>query len=260
MPRIGAYYAIHYGEEYLEHSIRSIYGAVHMIGIFYTDLPSHGHRDTPYKNPDTREGVRAAIRRAGDPEGKVFVQKGAWAHEFQHRDWAAQYMKKRGAELILVVDSDEIWEPGILPKILDAAWHMEAMLFRVNFLHFWRSFNWVCRDQMMPVRILKAMWGPEDYIHMRSPVYHFGYAQRPEMVRYKASIHGHRSEWRDQWFEEKFLAFTCTDLNPYSESKNGWVGDVHPTAKDLWFPEPCDKGMLPALMRSHPYWNVELIT
>jgi len=250
MPRVGAYYAVHYGEEYLEHSIRSIYGAVDMIGVFYSHVPSHGHRDTPYQNPDSWEGVRAAIQRAGDPESKIFVQRGAWVHEFQHRDWAVQYMKKRGAELILVVDSDEIWEPSVLPKVLDVAWRNEAMLFRVNFVHFWRSFDWVCRDQMMPVRIQKAMWGPENYIQMASPVYHFGYAQRPEMVRYKASIHGHRSEWRPEWFKEKFLAW---------RPGNG-IGDVHPTAKDLWFPEPWDRIMLPALMQSHPYWDMELIT
>lgn len=252
-PRIGAYYAIHYGADYLEHSIRSIYDAVDMIGVYYAILPSHGHRDTPYENPDSLEAVLEAIRCAGDPERKLSFQWGRWASEWQHRDFAVGNMMLRGAKLVLVVDSDEVWAPEVLPGVLREAWEANAVLFRLPFLHFWRSFGWVCRDQMMPIRIQKAQKGREAYLNMAEPVYHFGYAQRPEIVRYKASIHGHRGEWRNGWFEEKFMAWS-----PYPPNGTR-VGDVHPTAGGIWYPERFDRELLPALMRSHPYWGKELI-
>ena len=259
-PVVGAYYAIHYGADYLEHSIRSIYDAVDMIGIFYTALPSHGFRGTALANPDSWEDLEEAIWRAGDPEGKVRIEHGDWRTEGEHRNCAVDAMFGRGAEIVLIVDSDEVWDHASLDEAICKMQMLGVNQARVNFLHLWRSFNWVCRCEMMPIRLQNAPVGTEGYIRMSQPVYHFGYAQRPELVRYKATIHGHKAEWRKGWFEEKFLAFTCTQMNAYADdAENGWVGDVHPTAKDIWWPEEWDKNKLPAIMRSHPYWHREII-
>lgn len=249
MPRVNAYYAIHYGVDYLEYSIRSIYNAVDWIGIFYARLPSHGYRDPTLKNPDSEDEVRAVIRRAGDPQSKVVWLPGQWFSEGQHRDHAFMVTKSWGADLVLVVDSDEVWDPAVLPEVLVEAARMDAEHIRLPFIHFWRSFSWVCRDEMMPIRIQKAVRGQDGYLRPPTPVYHFGYAQRPDIVKYKAAIHGHRGEWRNGWFGEKFLAW----------SPAAQVGDVHPTCEDIWYPERFDKEQLPDLMRDHPYWNEELI-
>jgi len=87
---------------------------------------------------------------------------------------------------------------------------------------------------------------------MGKPIYHFGYAQRPELVRYKMPIHGHRAEFRqppDQWWEEKFVAWRPGNA----------VEDVHPVCAGIWTPRPFDKSELPQLMGEHPYWDVEII-
>jgi len=255
MPRIGAYYAIHYGADYLEHSIRSIYDYADLIGIFYTALPSHGHRDPTLRNPDSREALQAALVRAHDPQAKVHWYDGNWFSESQHRNHAIQVMQSLGAEIVLMVDSDEIWDGQALEEAL--AWattEIDASRLCVNFVHFWRSFGWVCRDEMMPARlIMRNEMGRDKFIRLSTPVLHFGYAQRPEMVRYKATIHGHRGEWRSGWFDGKFLAWS-----PYP-ADGARVGDVHPTCGGIWYPDRFDREKLPGFMRSHAYWDMELI-
>lgn len=252
-PIVGAYYAIHYGTDYLEHSIRSVYPVVDMIGIFYAPLPSHGYRRTPLANPDSWEDLEEAIWRAGDPQRKIRIEHGGWKTEAEHRNHAVKMMLGSGANIVLIVDSDEVWDEGALEEAICKFQALGANLARVNFLHFWRSFDWVCRCEMMPIRLQNAPVGTEGYIRMSQPVYHFGYASRPAMVRYKASIHGHRAEWRNGWFEEKFMAWS-----PYPP--DGFrVGDVHPTAGGIWYPRRFDKEQLPIIMRSHRYWNKEII-
>lgn len=248
-PVVGAYYAIHYGKEYLEHSIRSIYPLVDMIGIFYAPLPSHGYRGTALANPDSWKDLAEAIWRAGDPQGKVTIEHGDWRTEGQHRNYAVDAIFGRGAEIVLIVDGDEVWDEAALEEAICKFQILDANLARVNFLHFWRSFDWVCHCVMMPIRLQNAPVGTEGYIRMAQPVYHFGYASRPALVRYKASIHGHRDEWRNGWFDEKFMAW----------SPESPVEDVYPAGVGIWNPQRFNKEELPAIMRSHPYWHRGII-
>ena len=249
MKRI-AYYALHYGKEYLAWSIRSIQDAVDEIHVLYSDRPSFGY-NTSLTCPDTEEELKKeAYRFLQKP---LFWHQGHWNGEGVHRNEILKIAKERSVDQILTVDADELWAPEAVKEALEISAKRHERTVLVRFIHFWRSLGWVCKDPCMPVRIINlngdGLWylSPQEY-----PVLHFGYAQDPTLVRYKESIHGHKGEWRAMWFENKFLVWT-----PRNE-----IGDVHPTNVNFWTPEAVDTQtgiLIGKLLYDHPYLNKKLI-
>lgn len=252
-----AYYALHYGKEYLAHSIRSVQDAVDEVHVLYTPQPSFGHF-TSAKNPDSRDELRAeADRFAKKP---VVWHDGNWWAEAVHREAIISIAAKRGANIVVAVDADEVWDTDTLRASL--SWVEDhpkpgVSRYRAWFIHFWRSFRHVCRDPAMPERVLdlrvgSGITGSVDYLPrevQQKPVFHFGYAQSEALMRYKWQIHGHQNELRPGWVD-KFV---------------GWqpgVDDVHPTNERFWNPEPVDPATaadVERLLGDHPHRGVELI-
>lgn len=239
--KIIASYIIHYGREWLNWSMRSVESFVDDIFVFYTPKPSHGHATT-LECPDSREELFSIAARFS-----ARWYDGTYAHEGEHRDFAIKTCMAAGADMVLVVDADEVWDPDILAQVLVAAWDSSAHTIRVHASHFWRSVNWICHDEAMPARVIKREGVGEGYVGRQPGFWHFGYAQSPELIQYKMSIHGHKNELRPGWFENKFLAW-----------KPG-MGDVHPTNVDFWNPEPFDRTELFGLIGDHPYYKDGII-
>jgi hypothetical protein len=107
---------------------------------------------------------------------------------------------------------------------------------------------------MMPVRIIHPnrparINGKDAPVHyLNGSVFHFGYARSIEDIRYKISCHGHKSEWRNDWFDNKYCKWPASGNN-----------DLHPTCRDTWNAQPYDKMLLPEFMRSHPYFSLDVI-
>jgi len=246
-----AYYALHYGKEYLAWSIRSVQDSVDEIHVLYTDVPSYGHT-TPMPCPDTEAELHEEAEQFLNKP--LFWHRGRWPNETEHRNAILPIARERGADLILVVDADELWDPTTLREAVEEVRGRTEDIIRVNFIHFWRSWYWVCKDPCMPTRFVRPGGERKDgYIrHMCNPVFHFGYAQKPETILYKQEIHGHKAEWRKGWYENTFLAW-----------KPGMT-DVHPTCeKDFWHPETITPPMLHALgtiAGDHPYTKLEPIS
>jgi len=241
-----AYYALHYGKEYLAWSIRSIQDAVEQIHIFYTPEPSYGH-GRGARCPDTEAELQEQAHRfAAVP---ILWHRGRWGSEGAHR--SAIYQHATGATQCLVVDADEVWLPGAAKAALDAAQGSGAHHFGVPFVHFWRSFHWVCRDHWMPIRVLnfeRRNRSPE-FLHHSTPVCHFGYAQSVALTEYKWSCHGHQDELRAGWLER------------FKSWMPGTVGftDVHPTTHNIWTPEPFEVKTLDSVLSDHPNRHLERI-
>lgn len=246
-----AAYALHYGKEYLAWSVRSIDNVVDEIVCFYTPSPSFGH-GTTMQCPDTEEElIREVGRFATKP---IHWRKGTWHGEGRHRDELLDFCKERDADIALIVDADEVWDQTTALEAVAKAAASEGRYrnVRVNFIHFWRSLGWVCRDAMCPVRAidLHAPIGAGDvYLGNQFPVLHFGYAQSEALMRYKWSCHGHQPELRDGWLEK------------FSNWKPG-TGDVHPTCLGIWNPEPVTQELALATQRlldGHPYREFDII-
>lgn len=240
-----AYYALHYGSDYLGWSIRSIYDHVDQIHILYTDKPSHGH-SSPLPNPDSREKLKKSSLTFGDPGNKIKWHEGHWGWEGQQRDTIFEIAKREGADTVLVVDADEIWPEDVIKKALEEG---DASPVRNNLIRmhtFWRSFSWTCTDEMMPVRLIYPN-KPVGVKYLSGRVLHFGYARSVEDVQYKISCHGHKGEWRSEWFD-RYRTWPASGNN-----------DLHPTCRDTWNAQPYDKTQLPEYMKSHPYYDKEVI-
>lgn len=238
-----AYYAIHYGAEWLYWSMRSIKDFVDDIVVVYSEAPSHGH-GTNATCPDDREVLKHIAGRFD--ANWVDITGSRW--EGHHRDEAVSICAGMGADTILVVDHDEIWEPEHLRKSLEFVRQSPHRNFLVPFQHYWRSVGWVCHDEAMPVRFHRPEGEGNAYVPREyGKVHHYGYAQTSSLIEYKWRIHGHFDELRPDWYEKTFLL---------------WIpgmGDVHPTNVDFWTPEKFDRQKLELLIGDHPFYKMDII-
>lgn len=249
--KIVAFTALHYGIEYLDAAIRSVAPFVHEWHFAYSPVGSHGLR-VPIQCPETGQQLRAAAEQAFSRSAlqhnftyNWYTEN--WYSEGQQRDSIQRHAPD--ADLIIVVDSDEVWAPEAIADALRVGAAQQTRDGLVPFWHFWRSFGWMCSDAQRPVRLIRPHAPAGLTYHNLPPVYHFGYAQRPEIVRYKIRIHGHRNEWRRDWLQ-RFEAWT----------PDGPHEDLHPVVYDLWTARPFAREQMPDILREHPYYERGLIT
>lgn len=239
--KVLAYYPLHYGMEYLDASIRSVAPYVDKIIILYAAQPSFGHHtDTPCPEPEWV--LRAIAEGASD---KVQWVQTSGTSEGNHRDQVMPYAE--GYDLLLAVDADEVWMGAALEDCLWFAYHGTAHRYNIEgFVNFWKSFNYICTDGFTPARIFNLNCHNQEEENLPGRVYHFGYAQRREIIAYKMCIHGHR-DIRPEWLD--------IYLNWTPESRL-----LHPASRDIWVQaEPFDKTTLPDILKTHPNYNKEII-
>jgi len=246
---IAASYIIHYGAEWLKWSIRSVVNHVDEVHLFYTPFPSHGH-STTMTCPESKKDIQLSVAEIFASYGNVFWHDcpDRFPHEGYHRTYAIEQCKLRGAEVVVVVDADELWPVDVLVDSLEIVKQGDKRSYRIGMCHFWRSLKWVCDDPAMPTRFIKPSISNMSEEYLSGKVFHMGYAQSPSIIRYKQEIHGHKAEWRKGWFENKFMA--------------NFKEDIHPTCENFWIARPVEqktKDELFKLCGDHPYWDLEII-
>lgn len=242
------YVALHYGKDYLEYALRSVYDQLDHIFILYTHKPSHGY-DTRLTCPDT-EAELMDICREVDVDNKISWRVGNWHQENHQRNYAMDLAKSYGADILVLVDFDEIWKANDLRDLIKETYDKKAEKCLCWMKHLWRSFDWICEDAMRQERLYYLGRDKQNLIYAPQPepqIYHFGYARKPIDIEYKISIHGHKSQIFNNWYASKFLQY------PFP------LDDAHPTKDANWCPTPFNKSLLPELMREHPYYNLPII-
>lgn len=255
LPKVVGYCCLHYGLPYLEWSIRSV---IDHVDEFYCLYSPHGsHNGNPGILPpiDSEADLLAAAHRGAG--NKLVWVKGEWTHEGQQRDSINQYAPD--ADVILVVDSDEVWGEGVAYGILHSPsfLSLDVREWRIPIIHYWRSFyKCVLHDPAFPIRVIvpkrsgnSATYEPYPNDGYTFAINHFGYALPPEYIAYKwGGIHGHQAELRRDvdWFADKFMANAQTDC--------------HPVGSEYWNPERIDPmDYMPRFMMQHPYFFKQVI-
>jgi len=243
--KTAAFTALHYGMDYLEYAIRSVAPFVDEWLFAYSPVGSHGYK-TSVPCPETEAQLKASALRG--LEGLPYQWWTAdWPHEGYQRDSVYSHTD---ADLIIVVDADEVWQTGAVEAAIEHGEQMTVKHGRVPFVHFWRSFNYICKDGSWPIRLLRPALPVGDYYAGVDPVLHFGYAQPETIQVYKWFIHGHKGELRLGWHDRKYKYWTPQD---------GPHHDLHPTNTGFWNTESYDRGGLPELMYGHPFYDMEII-
>lgn len=240
MTKIAAYTALRYGKPYLADAIRSVIDAVDEYVVLYARVPSHGTNSMALC-PDTEEELmHIASRAAGN---KLTWVSGYWQRENEQRDSATQFTD---ADLLLVLDSDELWRSDQLEALIRSTADGKDRYYRARGIHYWRSFHRaVLHDPASPIRAANLR-NPDGTQMLDVWFNHMGYSQPASYIWYKMQIHGHRADWRAEWYTERFLANAQQDC--------------HPCGSEWWNIEPIDPwAYLPAYMRQHPFANMEVI-
>lgn len=242
--KVVAYTALHYGRDYLEYAIKSVIADVDEFIILYSSHGSHSIMiDEPC--PETRSELYAiAENAAGD---KLKWIDGDWFQEHQQRESIYQYTD---ADMIFIVDSDEVYAPGLAKHLVKLAPYLTKRFLRVPFYHYWRSLKKVIKyDPAFPERVILPYLQSGETTFQIPPwlgddfrVHHFGYAQNSEIVRYKMKIHGHLGQFKPGWFENTFMTNAQKDC--------------HPVGSEYWNPQTCE---VPEFMQSHKYAGLDLI-
>jgi hypothetical protein len=241
--KIVGFTALHYGKCYLNHAIRSIIDEIDSYDVLYSPVGSHGHQsDLPC--PDSREALyEIASNAAGD---KLRWFDGLWAHEGQQRDSIFQIVPD--ADVIVVLDSDEVWLPGLLNDAIEHGRRENVRNVLIPLRHYWRSFyKAFTHDPAAPVRLIfpKVKEGTTTFTTSDESyrLQHFGYAIRSDLMRYKLTTHGHKAELKPNWFDEVFMTNRQTDC--------------HPVGSDYWL--VTEDVTPPEFMLDHPYAHLDLI-
>lgn len=243
--KIIAYTALLYGKEFFHSAIRSVIDSVQELHIIYdaTEHGSHGAQ-TPVPCPDKRHEL---IEIAWDAaRGKMHWNQGYFANEGEQRMSIHRYAPN--SDVILVVDSDEIYADGLASEAIEfALTGTQARTIRLPFQHQWRSFHrGFLHDPSYPHRVIMPKRSiSDDTMHTYKRVWHFGYAIRHELMEWKWLIHGHRAELRSNWFREVFMT-----NRQY---------DCHPCGNDSWSAEDVDQSKLPSVLKDHPYKDLPVI-
>ena len=239
-----AYYPIHYGSEYLAYSMQSIRQSVDHIIVLYSSNPTYGHSGN-IPNPDTKQDILSICQQFN---AELFdLTNHNISRENKHRQMAFQYAKGYNADILVAVDYDEVWE-NLDGAIQQAAQQpaFELQIRHNSWNHFWKTFNEINKDGFQPVRIFnlngdRSIKGLVDH----GTIHHFGYAISPELMQYKISCHGHKSEIPKNWYKEKWLNY-----------KKGETTHLHPASQTVWIEtEKFNKTKLPHFMRKHPLYE-----
>ena len=244
MTKVIAFTCLHYGKSYFAAAIQSVIDTVDEYYVIYTDEGSHGHK-SGMVCPDKRSELMGIAHDVAGRKLRWF--DGKFATEGMHRDTI--YHIAKDADIILTVDSDELFPDGIAAEAIALAKTSGVRDHRLPFVHFWRSFRRaVIHDPAYPVRIVNTQFQSGVVTLPVKPVAHMGYAIPVELCRYKLSTHGHHDQFRKDvnWLDEVYIANRQTDMHV--------VGSEYWNAETV---EPLD--YLPSFMVDHPYFNLEVI-
>lgn len=259
-----AVYVVHYGDDYLEYSIRSIYGSVDKI-LISVGLESWNYAERTSIDPV----FLAKIKELPLKYSKIELVYGTWAKDEDQRNDSIPYA--RDYDYYFLVDTDEIYRQEELANLYSIVEkNPGAGVFRIPFYNFWRGFGYVIQEAVNePVQRFfknsarrfyfkrsctsgyrkKAQF---DVSRKDCSCYHFSYARKPDAIEHKFKTWMHADEVRQRWVKKVFAAWEqnkmMTNLFPVAGQEDRWISA-----------QPFDAAKLPSVLLDHPYHGMDVI-
>jgi len=279
--KIAAIYCVYNEEEYIEYSIRSIYDFVDHVFVLLGCAPYcayNARAREQFQQPDQTETI---VRRLAATHPKIQLITGLWDSEQAHRNAGMRLCLGHGDDYYFLVDGDEVYRRDHLEQLrTEVAAHPEAGQFIIKCHLFWRSFRYrIPAEELgwMPRRVFKVTWisrlgkswlplprpcwftgnnktnswGTVYHIPPERVVfYHFSYARSPARMQEKLLTFSHAHEILDGWYTRVWLPWPqqrhMTAIHPIDPPK--FSRAVYHEVSDL-----------PEVMRSHPYFEQDVI-
>lgn len=277
--RLAACYTIYNEEEYLAYSIRSLHDCVDKIIICLGLAPWNAYNADARRAFSQRDRTEAIVDELAKGDDKILVKKGVWDSEVAQRNAAMERCVEEGIDHYFLVDGDEVYRGDHLEAIREEIErHPEVGTFHVKCTVLWRSFRYripYWDVQWVPWRIFKVTrsrsvlglrWpyrcrftgpnrtnslGPRYLIPPeRAIFYHLGYARSTERMRLRLAASEQQHRFVNGWLEQVWLAW------PTNRSMKNLQPLDPEGLPEAVYTDPSD---LPAVMRTHPYWDLDII-
>lgn len=245
--KVLGFMTIHYAGDYLKESLLSVVDHVDKMVIAYSKYGSQGHH-TNAQCPDSEEDIFAICRDVlGDK--MIWDRKDRYGAENEHR--GVKYNYSNGYDLVLTVDSDEVYKSDELDASFDYAFNNEERFYGIDgFINFWRSFNHVCLDGFRPIRLENLhKRNANQNLNLKQTIYHFSTCQPEAIMRYKYLVFGHANEIKPNWLNGTFYGW-APDID---------IKDLHCVSYNLWNAIPFDKNELPESLKIHQNFSKDLV-
>ena len=278
--KIAAVFCIYNEEEYLEVAVRAILPGVEQVVICLGLSPYTAYRAEGSLELFPPDGTEKIVDRlALEFQGEIQVIKENWLSQMEHREAGLKRCLDLGMDYFFLVDGDEVYREDHLRKIRKTlAEHPEAGTFIIKCHTFWRSFRYRIPPEILtwrPRRIFKltrhrrilgipfphklrfkgindmnSLGKVYEFPPSETAFYHFSYARSPERMREKLATFPHAQEILGGWYDRVWRVWP-----QQREMEN-----IHPTDPPK-FPRavqlPLDD--LPPVMKSHPYYALDII-
>ena len=276
--KIAAVFCVYNEEEYIEYALRAILPGVDRVVVCLGTAPYIAYNPKAREN-FTTDRTGEILDRIASKEPKIRVIKGVWDSEIDHRNEGLRACLEDGADYYWLVDGDEVYRQDHLQTIREEIQRRpEVGTFIIKCHIFWRSFSYRIRGHENPwrprrifkltrKRLLLGMpfpygvrftgenqtnsLGPVYEFHAdRAVFYHFSYARSSKAMADKFRTFSHAHQIKQDWVANVW------DKWP-SDRQMENVHPIDPPKFPRVIQQPPDD--LPAIMRSHPYYGLDLI-
>ena len=216
--KVSACYIVFNEEQFLKHSLDSIYNFADEIIIIEGAVKGWWQ----YANPDgsSTDATVDIIENFPDPENKIKLIQGKWRDKKQMQN---RFLKEATGNWILRCAGDEIYFREELMALKNfAATHMDAVEIKMPFIHFYHNekrrlisnpnTKWMIRHQrffrnLKGIAYRRSMSDVEDangrflasypfgiYYLDDTKIYHYGYCKSPEEIKRKLLFYCERDK------------------------------------------------------------------
>ena len=243
-------------DSWLAPAVESVYEACESIWFLVGERPWNGH-------PSDQTALVARIRALPDPAQKIRVVRGEWPDEASQRNEGLRLVREAGADYCLVLDADEVYDPGQLRQAMALVRENPQIdCWRASCFTYWKSY----RHRVDPPEAITAAvfvrTGTGTFVERRTyqalrqvnlapdrlVFHHMRYACTDAQVRRKVSTFGHAKDVVPGWFEHVWRRWdndrSLQNLNP-----------CRPTAYRRAIEQPYE-ALPPALRR---LWDAEAV-